>query len=68
MQSSQYRIDMGLLQHVQRRATKMIQGMEPNLRGWAERAGAVQPREEKAPGRPDSGFSVSEAGLQERKG
>jgi len=28
MWSPQYRTDMGLLEHVQKRATKMIQGME----------------------------------------
>ena len=35
----------------------------PLLRGEAEGAGAVQPGEEKAPGRSDSGCSVSKGGL-----
>ena len=39
------------LERVQRRATKMIRRLEPPLlQGQAERAGAVQPGEEKAPG------------------
>ena len=52
---------MGLLECVQRRATEMTQGME--LRGQAGRAGAVQPGEEKALGRPESDLSVSKGGL-----
>ena len=38
------------------------------LRGQAERAGAVQPREEKAPKRPYSSLSISKGVLQERMG
>ena len=34
----------------------------------AARAGAVQPGEEKAAGRTDSGLSVSKGELQERRG
>jgi len=37
----------------------------PLLRGKAERAGVVQPAEEKAPERPYSSLSVPEGGLQE---
>jgi len=44
--SPQHRKDM---EWVQRRATKMIQGLEHLS---CERAGAVQPEEEKAAGRP----------------
>lgn len=34
----------------------------------AERAGAVQHRQERAAGRPGSGLSVSKGGLLERRG
>jgi len=47
---------MDLLEHIQRRATEMIQGMEH------------LPGEEKALGRPASSLSVSKGGLQERGG
>ena len=41
----------------------------PLLRGQAERRGAVQTGEGKAPGRPESGLSVSKEGrLEERMG
>ena len=33
------------------------------FQGHAERAGVVQPGEERAPGKPDSGISVSEREL-----
>jgi len=68
---------MELLERVQRRATEMIQGVDlsygvdprgtPFLWGQAERAGAVQPGEEEAAGRPESRLSVSEEELQERR-
>jgi len=45
----------------------MIQGMEHLSCEDRLRAGAVQPREEKAE-RPDSGLSVSKGELQEKKG
>ena len=66
--SPQYRKDMDLLEQIQRRATKMIRGMEhlsyeDRLRVWV-----VQPGEEKAPGRPYSGLPVPKGGLQERWG
>ena len=54
--------------HIQRRATKMIQRAVTPLRGQAERAGAVQPGEEKALGRPESGFQYLKRRLQERRG
>ena len=47
---------MDLLEHIQRRATEMIQGMEHLCYKEAERAGAAQPGEVKAPGRPESGL------------
>ena len=40
----------------------------PLLQGQAERAGAVQPRERKALGRPSSFLSVSKGGSIRRKG
>ena len=40
----------------------------PLLWGQAERAGAVQPGEEKAPGRPDCGLPVLKGSLQKRWG
>jgi len=59
--SPQYRSDMDLLEHVQRRATAIIQC--PLLQRQAERAGTVQPGEEKGPGRPESSPSVTTRGL-----
>ena len=41
----------------------MIQGME-HQQGWAERAEAVKPGEEKAAGSPESGFSISKGGCK----
>ena len=40
----------------------------PPLQGQGVRAGAVQPGEEKAPRRPESGLTVSRGGLEERRG
>ena len=37
-----------LLKQLQKRATKMIKGLKHLLEGRAERAGAAEPREEKA--------------------
>ena len=54
MWSPRYRRNMDLLERAQRRVAKMIQGMEPFLRKQTERAGAVQPGEEKAPRGPTS--------------
>ena len=68
MGSPQYRKDMDLLEHVQRRITKIIQGMEHLPCEDRLRAGAVQPGEEKAVGRSDGGLSVSKGELQERRG
>ena len=45
--------DTDLLEHIQSRATKMIQGT-PRLQRQAVRAGTVQPGEEEAPRRPHS--------------
>jgi len=40
----------------------------PLLEGQAERAGALQPGEEKALGGPNSGLSISNDGVQEGMG
>ena len=42
--------DTDILQKVQQRATKLIKGLERLTRGKAERAGTVQPGEEKSQG------------------
>jgi len=58
--------DVGLLEQVQRRATKMIRGMEHlSYEEKLGRVGAVQPGEEKVPGRPHSSLPVLEGGLPE---
>ena len=67
MWSPQYRRDMELLDHVQRRATKMTQRMEHIPCEDRLKAGAVQPGEEKAPGRPRSGLLASKGAVR-RKG
>lgn len=48
---------------VQRRATKMAQGIEHVPYKDRLRAGTVQIREDKALGRPNSGLSVPKVGL-----
>ena len=59
--SPQQKKDMEQLEQVQRRTMKMTGGLDhlPS-RGQAERAGALQPGEEKALGRPYSGLPVPE--------
>jgi len=61
MWSPLYRRDMDQLECIQRRATKCSKGWNTSSAGQAERAGAVHTGEEKAPGRPESGLSVSKS-------
>jgi len=63
--SPQHKKHMDLLKWVQRRATKVIRGMEH--RSYAERlrVGAVQPGEEKTPGTLYSSLPVPQGSLQE---
>ena len=68
MWSPQYRGDMELLQHIQRRATKLIHRTEHLSYEDRQRGEAVQPVEEKAARQPESSLSVSKGELQERRG
>ena len=61
--SPQHRKDVDLLEQDQRRATKIIRGMEHLSTGKVERVGAVQPGEEKAVGRSYCSLSVLKGGL-----
>jgi len=61
--SPQHKKDMELLDRVQRRATKMIRGLEHLSYEDRLRAGLVQPGEEKAAGRPDCTLSVLKGSL-----
>ena len=59
----QYRRDVDLFEPIQRKVTKMTQGLEHLPCKDKVRAGALHSGEEKALGRPDSGLSVSEMEL-----
>ena len=47
--SPQYKTDIDLLEHTQKRATKMIHGMEHFYKDWLRELGLFSLREEKAP-------------------
>ncbi|KAK4806790.1 hypothetical protein QYF61_005586 [Mycteria americana] len=60
----QYRKDMDLLEQVQRRATKVVRGLEHlSSEERLRELGLFQPGEEKAPGRPYCSLSVIKGGL-----
>jgi len=62
--SPQHKKDMDVLERVQTKATKMIRGLEHlSYMERLRKLGAVQPGEEKAPGRPDCSLPVPEGGL-----
>lgn len=65
--SPQHMEDTDLLQHIHRRATETMQGMEhlPTTTSWE--TGSVQLEEEKAPVRPESSLSIPEQEQQERR-
>jgi len=62
--SPQHSKDMELFERVQRRATKMIRGLEHLSCEERLRVGVVQPGKVKALGRPYSSLPVGEGGLQ----
>ena len=64
--SPQHRKDMDLLAWGQRRPQKWSEGWSTSPMRKAERVGAVQPGQEKAPGRSSSSLTVPEGGLQGR--
>ncbi|KAK4818702.1 hypothetical protein QYF61_017923 [Mycteria americana] len=60
----QHEKDMDLLERVQRRATKMIRGLQHlSYEDRLRELGVVQPGEEKPPRRPYCGLSVLKGGL-----
>ena len=56
----QFRKDEELLERVQRRAMRMVRGLEPLSYGEAEGAGLVQPEEEKAARESNIYLQISE--------
>ena len=68
MWSPQYRRDVDLLEHIQRRATKMIQGMEHLSYEDRLRAGAVQHGDRRLWGNPRAAFEYLKEGYERDKG
>ena len=66
MWNPQHRRDMDLWEHIQRKATRAIQGMEHLSSEDRLKNGAVQPGEEKAPGIPESSLSVSKGAVRNK--
>ena len=62
----QYKSGMDILERAQQSAIKMMKGLENLSCEDRLRAGAVQPREEKAAGRSESSLSVSKAAVKGR--
>jgi len=62
--SPQHKKEIAVLERVQRRATKMIRGLE-SYEDMLRELGLFQPGEEKALGWPYSSLPVPEGGLQE---
>ena len=56
-------VEVDLLERVQRRATKMVRGIEHLSYDERPRVGVVQPGEKKALGRPYCSLSVLKGGL-----
>jgi len=63
--SPQHNKDLELLEQLQRMVTVTIRGLEHLPRGQTEKAGALQPGEEKTPKRPYSSLLVPEGCLWE---